>query len=840
MKSIKTLLFSFLFFCVNNPLLATQLDSLLNVLSSKSHETTEEGLDEKSILCNNIAVLYQGLHEDKKARFYFMQAIEFTERRIKKQGIWDAQNNYDMASLYQNLGVFESTEGNIDQAELYMAQAESYYQRLQLQISKEEYIKIILSFYRSNFTRAYHAESYEEAEKYMDQIRATMIQNQIPLSPDVSRLHGELLRAQGRNDEAILYMIEALELYDAKDAKSTSQEHQIIHSYISVLYYLGRYDEALGFLNERVNYRSFEEVEQFGMEPAFSETDNYFNTIFIRSYILLANWRKTKDTSSLEAAFQWQKLGFKLAENYILTHNADKLDQSVSTAKNKVFALIITAVLLQNENKLDADAILDLLRIVDLYQSARLHLERISYAINKEAWEEQKMISAEIEYVSSKLEELANVAENEEHRDSLSNRSYELSLKLTELDRVSKQAKILDEYRIGQGGFHGMIKAFVAEKNATVISYFYENENDSLFIIGCDPKGNFLVGVAVPNNLNQVIMELYGLNGRFLMNQADLDRQEKLNRLFYTYLIAPIRDDISTNNLVIYPIEELGYISFDALKNDENNYLVEDFSISYTSSLFSLFDVKNTKNLPKKKNQFSAFYPANYGTDSLTYLFNAKTEIDEINAELDGKIYEGNAASKSNFLTAMNESSILHIASHSLLDVDSPYESAIVFDRVDGKEDNKLYAYEIFSKTINADLIILSSCNSAHGKIEQGIGVVSLSNAFFFAGTPSTMSSLWSAQDLSSSEIMIEFYKQLKLGQTKSASLRAAKLAYLEKADKIKSQPFFWANYVIYGSDEPLFEDGSNSKWYNYLIGIAATITLFLIGRRYLRSPSKA
>lgn len=135
MNSIKPLLFSFLFFCVNKPLFATQLDSLMNVLSSKSHETSEEGLDEKSILCNNIALLYQGLHDDKKARFYFMQAIEFTERRIKKQGVWDAQNNYDMASLYQNLGVFESTTGNIDQAELYMAQAESYYKRLQLQIS---------------------------------------------------------------------------------------------------------------------------------------------------------------------------------------------------------------------------------------------------------------------------------------------------------------------------------------------------------------------------------------------------------------------------------------------------------------------------------------------------------------------------------------------------------------------------------------------------------------------------------------------------------------------------------------------------------------------------------
>lgn len=67
-----------------------------------------------------------------------------------------------MAYLYQNLGVFESTTGNTDQSKSYMEKAEFYYQRLQSQISEEEYVQIILGFYQSNFARTYHAAAYSE------------------------------------------------------------------------------------------------------------------------------------------------------------------------------------------------------------------------------------------------------------------------------------------------------------------------------------------------------------------------------------------------------------------------------------------------------------------------------------------------------------------------------------------------------------------------------------------------------------------------------------------------------------------------------------------------------
>jgi CHAT domain-containing protein len=142
--------------------------------------------------------------------------------------------------------------------------------------------------------------------------------------------------------------------------------------------------------------------------------------------------------------------------------------------------------------------------------------------------------------------------------------------------------------------------------------------------------------------------------------------------------------------------------------------------------------------------------------------------------------------------------------------------------------------------SISSDLITLSSCNSAKGKVEEGIGIVSLSNAFYFAGVPATVSSLWSAQDKSSSEIMANFYQNLANGDTKSESLRKAKLAYLKGADKLKSQPFFWANYVLFGNDTPLFEAEKKTPWYSYVIGLVVAVALFFVGRSYFKSLNKA
>jgi hypothetical protein len=82
---------------------------------------------------------------------------------------------------------------------------------------------------------------------------------------------------------------------------------------------------------------------------------------------------------------------------------------------------------------------------------------------------------------------------------------------------------------------------------------------------------------------------------------------------------------------------------------------------------------------------------------------------------------------------------------------------------------------------------------------------MSLARAFTYAGVPSTVTSLWKVPDLTTREIMVEFYKNLKSGMTKDAALRQAKLTYLENApESIAANPYFWAGFVPMGNMEAM------------------------------------
>ena len=119
----------------------------------------------------------------------------------------------------------------------------------------------------------------------------------------------------------------------------------------------------------------------------------------------------------------------------------------------------------------------------------------------------------------------------------------------------------------------------------------------------------------------------------------------------------------------------------------------------------------------------------------------------------------------------------VHLATHGLADGDRPELSALVLARApdDPDYDGLLQMREVFHLKLDADLVTLSACQTGLGKELRGEGVVGLSTAFFFAGTPSVVMSLWNVSDVSTGLLMRRFYANLKAGQTKAAALREAK-----------------------------------------------------------------
>jgi CHAT domain-containing protein len=119
----------------------------------------------------------------------------------------------------------------------------------------------------------------------------------------------------------------------------------------------------------------------------------------------------------------------------------------------------------------------------------------------------------------------------------------------------------------------------------------------------------------------------------------------------------------------------------------------------------------------------------------------------------------------------------VHLATHGFADSDRPEFSGLALARVpaDKDYDGVLQMREVFQLKLDADLVVLSACQTGLGKNLSGEGMLGLSTAFFFAGTPSLVMSVWNVSDAPTVLLMHRFYSNLKAGKTKASALREAK-----------------------------------------------------------------
>jgi CHAT domain-containing protein len=115
-------------------------------------------------------------------------------------------------------------------------------------------------------------------------------------------------------------------------------------------------------------------------------------------------------------------------------------------------------------------------------------------------------------------------------------------------------------------------------------------------------------------------------------------------------------------------------------------------------------------------------------------------------------------------------------------------------------EDGLLQVYEIFNLKLNADLVVLSACETGLGKRVKGEGLVGLTHAFFYAGTPSIIVSLWKVQDRSTADLMVHLYQQLDRDKDKAEALRRAKLQLIQQ--NRYAHPYYWAPFVLVGDSK--------------------------------------
>ena len=150
---------------------------------------------------------------------------------------------------------------------------------------------------------------------------------------------------------------------------------------------------------------------------------------------------------------------------------------------------------------------------------------------------------------------------------------------------------------------------------------------------------------------------------------------------------------------------------------------------------------------------------------------------------------------------ALRSYRIVHFATHGFLDTERPTLSSIVLSLVDedGQPlDGFLRAQELYNLDLNADLVVLSACQTGLGKSIEGEGLIGLTRGLMYAGAQRVVVSLWNVSDRATASLMSRFYRDmLTAGKPPSAALRAAQLEVM----KIKGweNPFYWAPFVMQG-----------------------------------------
>lgn len=114
-------------------------------------------------------------------------------------------------------------------------------------------------------------------------------------------------------------------------------------------------------------------------------------------------------------------------------------------------------------------------------------------------------------------------------------------------------------------------------------------------------------------------------------------------------------------------------------------------------------------------------------------------------------------------------------------------------------DEGYLHTYELYNLRLNSELTILSACDTGYGKLVKGEGVMSIARGFLYAGSRSIMMSLWQVSDFATCKVVNYFYEGLSKGMEKDEALRKAKIKYIRSSDNIKSNPAYWAPFVLIG-----------------------------------------
>jgi CHAT domain-containing protein len=287
-----------------------------------------------------------------------------------------------------------------------------------------------------------------------------------------------------------------------------------------------------------------------------------------------------------------------------------------------------------------------------------------------------------------------------------------------------------------------------------------------------------------------------------------------VGRHLFDSLVKPVREFAAKPKLIIVRDGQLHLLPFDALVDEAGRYVARTNFISYAPSASAWYLLKSRSTSPSDRTLLAlGGVPYNekmitaltrgYEPEALGNLPGSADEIFSAASTLgkeNNDVLVGQAATEGAFKKArLDAYQVIHLAVHGLANQERPDQAALILlSDPSAGEDGVLQATEVLQLRTNADLIVLSACDTAIGRLQGAEGISNLARAFLLSGARSVVATLWQIDDTFSSTMMTQFYKHVASGRSITESLTLAKRDMMSTFGEV-AVPYYWAGYTLEG-----------------------------------------
>ena len=336
--------------------------------------------------------------------------------------------------------------------------------------------------------------------------------------------------------------------------------------------------------------------------------------------------------------------------------------------------------------------------------------------------------------------------------------------------------------------------ALARQTDATILCYWLYAKRSLLWIV--TPHGIDVQRLAAEDEIDKLADDYRGelQRARFSPDTTKIGVQ------LYEMIVAPAKI-APASRVIILPDAHLRALSFDALivPQPKRHYWIEDVTISYSPSLYLLASAPTWKGIGAGRALVFGNVPAE--GPEFPKLAQAQREIDDIARRFgtSAVIVSGAGATPASYAAAHpKDYQVIHFAAHAVAPPESPMSSAVILAR-DTTNNFRLEGRQIIRVPLAAELVTLSSCNSAGRRNFAGEGLVGLTWAFLGAGAHRVVAAQWEVSESTAPGLMKTMYDEIARGAEPAEALRTAKLELLNSG-RVFARPLYWAPFAIYGA----------------------------------------